>query len=118
MDAKYLYAFTGKCEWPEDNNNEENQKNVEFNGECGTLLQKVVVDDWLMNICEAGEAAPMHAKTVTLLPEECMGWWSSQRFDLRLKMQALVRGAVNDVRTSILLDTGANVRIITTTLAQ
>ncbi|OWY94498.1 hypothetical protein PHMEG_00035744, partial [Phytophthora megakarya] len=47
-----------------------------------------------------------------------MGWWSSQRFDRRVRMRALVRGAVNDVRTSILLDTGANVSIITTKLAR
>ncbi|OWZ07901.1 LOW QUALITY PROTEIN: Eukaryotic/viral aspartic protease [Phytophthora megakarya] len=33
-------------------------------------------------------------------------------------MRALVRGAVNNVRTSILLDTGANVSIITTKLAR
>ncbi|OWZ08649.1 hypothetical protein PHMEG_00018769 [Phytophthora megakarya] len=33
IDAEFLYAFTGKCEWPKDsNNNDENKKNVEFNG--------------------------------------------------------------------------------------
>ncbi|OWZ10622.1 hypothetical protein PHMEG_00016502 [Phytophthora megakarya] len=35
IDAECLSAFTGKCEWPEDNNNDENKKNVEFSGECG-----------------------------------------------------------------------------------
>ncbi|OWZ08206.1 LOW QUALITY PROTEIN: hypothetical protein PHMEG_00019287 [Phytophthora megakarya] len=135
IDAECLYAFTGKCEWPEDNNNNnnENEKNVEFHGECGVCLDggtlheitedttaiKVVDDDWLVSICEAGEAAPIHVKTVELLPGKRMGWWSSQRFDRRVKMRALVRGAVSDVRTSILLlDTGANVRIITMKLAR
>ncbi|OWY96063.1 Eukaryotic/viral aspartic protease [Phytophthora megakarya] len=47
-----------------------------------------------------------------------MGWWSSLRFDRRVRMRAPVRGAVNDVRTSILLDIGANVSIITTKLAR
>ncbi|OWZ02643.1 hypothetical protein PHMEG_00025759, partial [Phytophthora megakarya] len=80
IDAECVYAFIGQCKWPEDsNNNSENEKNVEFNGE--------------LNICEANEAAPIHAKTVQSLP-----------------------GELNDVRTSILLDTGANVSIITTEL--
>ncbi|OWZ00401.1 LOW QUALITY PROTEIN: hypothetical protein PHMEG_00028409 [Phytophthora megakarya] len=136
IDAECLYANTGKCEWPEDNNNNtnenENEKNVDFNGECGVCLdggklhginedtttKYVVDDDWLMSICEVGGAAPMHAKTVKLFLRERMGWWSSQRFDRRVRMRAFVRGAVNGVRTSILLDTGANVSIITTKLAR
>ncbi|OWZ02482.1 hypothetical protein PHMEG_00025948 [Phytophthora megakarya] len=88
IDAECLYAFTGKCEWPEDNNNnDENEKNVEFDGECGvcldggtlheikedTTISKVVNDDWLVSICEANEAATVHAKTVELLPGERMG---------------------------------------------
>ncbi|OWZ08857.1 hypothetical protein PHMEG_00018535 [Phytophthora megakarya] len=109
IDAECLYAFTGKCEWPEDNNNNENGKNGEFHGECGVCLdggtlheikedtttKKVVNDDWLVRICEASEAAPMHAKTVNFLP-----------------------GELNDVGTSNPLDTGANVSIITTKLAR
>ncbi|OWZ00620.1 hypothetical protein PHMEG_00028148, partial [Phytophthora megakarya] len=132
IDAECLYAFTGKCEWPEDNNNNnnENEKNVEFNGEGGVCLDRGKLheinedtttkrnDDLLVSISEANEAALVHAKTVKLLPGERMGWWSSQRFDRRVRMRALVRGAVNDVRTSILLDTGANVSIITTKLAR
>ncbi|OWY98968.1 LOW QUALITY PROTEIN: hypothetical protein PHMEG_00030125 [Phytophthora megakarya] len=131
IDAECLYAFTEKCEWPEDNNNNETEKNMVFNGECGVCLdggtlheikedtttKKVVNDDWLVSICDANEFTPMHAKTVKLLPGERLGWWSPQRFDRRVRMRALVRGAVNDV-TSILLDTGANVSIVTTKLAR
>ncbi|OWZ12470.1 hypothetical protein PHMEG_00014363 [Phytophthora megakarya] len=128
IDAKCSYAFTGKWEWPEDNNDNVNEKNAEFNGECGVFLdggklhginedsipKKVVDDDWLVSICEAGEAAPMHAKTMKLLSGERTGWWSSQRFDRRV----INASSLNDVRTSILLDTGANVSIITTKLAR
>ncbi|OWZ01547.1 Eukaryotic/viral aspartic protease, partial [Phytophthora megakarya] len=114
IDAECLYAFTGKCEWPEDNNNaDENEENVEFDGERMWLD-----DDWLVSICEASEVAPMHAKTVKLLPGERMGGWSSLRFDRRVRMRALVRSAVNNGRASILLDTGANVSIITTKLVR
>ncbi|OWZ00818.1 hypothetical protein PHMEG_00027912 [Phytophthora megakarya] len=78
FDAECMYAFTEICEWPEDNNNNvENEKNAEFDGECGVCLDggtlheikndttttKVVNDDLLVGICEANEAAPVHAKT-------------------------------------------------------
>ncbi|GMF49827.1 unnamed protein product [Phytophthora fragariaefolia] len=47
-------------------------------------------------------------KTMRLLPGERLGWWSAQKFDRRVRMRALVMGAVNDQRAKILLDTGAN----------
>ncbi|OWY96456.1 hypothetical protein PHMEG_00033271, partial [Phytophthora megakarya] len=76
IDAECLYAFTEKCEWPDDNNNDENEKNMEFDGECGVCLdggtlheikedtttKKVVNDDWLVSICEANEASGREAK--------------------------------------------------------
>ncbi|GMF26492.1 unnamed protein product [Phytophthora fragariaefolia] len=50
---------------------------------------------------------------IKLLSGERLGWWSAQKFDKRVRMRALVQGAVNDARTRILfLDTGANVRVI------
>ncbi|OWZ18410.1 hypothetical protein PHMEG_0007505 [Phytophthora megakarya] len=55
----------------------------------------------------------MLAKTVKLLPGERMGWWSS---DVRPTSENV--SSLNDVRTSILLDTEANVSIITTNLAR
>ncbi|POM63286.1 LOW QUALITY PROTEIN: hypothetical protein PHPALM_27416 [Phytophthora palmivora] len=45
-------------------------------------------------------------------------WWSSQKFDRRVRMRALVMGAVNDKRVKILLDTGANVSAVSSTLAR
>ncbi|GMG18064.1 unnamed protein product [Phytophthora fragariaefolia] len=51
-------------------------------------------------------------KTMSLLPGERLGWWSAQKFDRRVRMRALVMGAVNDQRTKILLDTGAKTSAI------
>ncbi|ETO84670.1 hypothetical protein F444_01438 [Phytophthora nicotianae P1976] len=53
-----------------------------------------------------------------LNPGERQGWWSAKKFDRRIRMRALVQGAVNDHRTRILLDTGANVSVITNTFAK
>ncbi|POM58634.1 Hypothetical protein PHPALM_36696 [Phytophthora palmivora] len=53
-----------------------------------------------------------------LLPGERLGWWSSQWYDKRKRMRALVKGVVNDVRKRILLDTGANVSVISANYAK
>ncbi|OWY90689.1 hypothetical protein PHMEG_00041070, partial [Phytophthora megakarya] len=47
-----------------------------------------------------------------------MGWWSAQKFDRRVRMLTLVEGAVNDQSTWILLDTGANVSIVSARYAK
>ncbi|OWZ20727.1 hypothetical protein PHMEG_0004822 [Phytophthora megakarya] len=47
-----------------------------------------------------------------LLPGERLGWWSTQKFGRRVRMRTLVDGAVDDRRTRILLDTGANVSVM------
>ncbi|ETL46903.1 hypothetical protein L916_03294, partial [Phytophthora nicotianae] len=59
-----------------------------------------------------------HTKMMKLNPGERQGWWSAMKFDRRIRMRALVQGAVNDHRTRILLDTGANVSVITDTFAK
>ncbi|KAG3054386.1 hypothetical protein PI125_g25867 [Phytophthora idaei] len=50
-------------------------------------------------------------KVVRLREGESLGWWSSQRYDQRVRMRAMVGGAVNDEQTTILLDTGASVSV-------
>ncbi|OWZ07005.1 Eukaryotic/viral aspartic protease [Phytophthora megakarya] len=60
-------------------------------------------DDWAGSVAEVNGFTTGQPKMVKLLPGERM---------------AHVRGAVNDVRTPIRLDTGANVSIITTKLAR
>ncbi|POM77763.1 Hypothetical protein PHPALM_4801 [Phytophthora palmivora] len=57
-------------------------------------------------------------RVVKLLRGERLGWCSSQKFDRRVRMRALVMGAVNDRRVKILLDTGANVSAVSFTLAR
>ncbi|GMF59262.1 unnamed protein product [Phytophthora fragariaefolia] len=57
-------------------------------------------------------------KTMRLLPGERLGWWSAQKFDRRVRMRALVMGAVNYQRTKILLDTGANILAINEVFAR
>ncbi|OWZ20747.1 hypothetical protein PHMEG_0004809 [Phytophthora megakarya] len=51
-------------------------------------------------------------RTAKLLPGERLGWWSSQRYNKRTRMRAVLMGAIDDTRTSILLDTEANVSVI------
>ncbi|KAE9020940.1 hypothetical protein PR001_g13478 [Phytophthora rubi] len=58
------------------------------------------------------------SKKLKLLPGERLGWWSSRKFDRRVRMRALVMGAVNNERTKILLDTGANVSAVTESFAR
>ncbi|GMF46776.1 unnamed protein product [Phytophthora fragariaefolia] len=55
---------------------------------------------------------------IKLFSGERLGWWSAQKFDNRVRMRALVQGAVNDARTRILLDTGANVSVISEHFAE
>ncbi|GMF46362.1 unnamed protein product [Phytophthora lilii] len=68
-------------------------------------------DNW---VASAVEITPRRhfAKEVRLLPNERMGWWSAQKFDQRVRMRTLVNGAIIDSRTRILLDTGANISVI------
>jgi hypothetical protein len=58
------------------------------------------------------------SRPVLLNPGERRGWWSKHRYDKRTRMRAVVRGAVEDVETRILLDTGANVSVLSTRLAR
>ncbi|ETP01115.1 hypothetical protein F441_21604 [Phytophthora nicotianae CJ01A1] len=59
-----------------------------------------------------------HSIMIKLNPGERQGWWSAKVFDRRIRMRALLQGAVNDHRTRILLETGANVSAITDTFAK
>ncbi|KAF1777483.1 Aspartic peptidase domain [Phytophthora cactorum] len=58
------------------------------------------------------------SKMMRLNPGEKQGWWSAKKFDRRIRMRALMQGAVNDKRTRILLDSRANVSVITDTFAK
>ncbi|KAE9275812.1 hypothetical protein PR003_g29231, partial [Phytophthora rubi] len=68
-------------------------------------------EDWIASAVQ-GTPQRQLAGEVRLLPGERMGWWSVQKLDKRVRMRTLVNGAVNDSRIRILLDTGANVSVI------
>lgn len=59
-----------------------------------------------------------HSKVMKLNPGERQGWWSTKQFDRQIRMRTLVNGAVNATRTRTLLDSGANVSVISDTLAK
>ncbi|POM80183.1 Hypothetical protein PHPALM_2012, partial [Phytophthora palmivora] len=129
-DADYMFAFSGEVNWPEDREitsvtTMENEK------ERGVYLSECGVKEWSIGEPSGhkteGSIASMSrversprslVPRTKLLPGERLGWWSSQRYDKRKRMRALVKGAVNDVRTRILLDTGANVSVISANYAK
>ena len=51
-------------------------------------------------------------KPLNLLQGKRLGWWSSRKFDRRVRMRVFVMEAVNDEHTKILLDIGANISTI------
>ncbi|POM62868.1 Eukaryotic/viral aspartic protease [Phytophthora palmivora] len=106
-------------------------KATEIEKERGVYLSKCGVKEWSIGEpsgrATEGSIASMSrvdrsprslVPRTKLLPGERLGWWSSQRYDKRKRMRALVKGAVNDVRTRILLDTGANVSVISANYAK
>ncbi|KAE8882815.1 hypothetical protein PF003_g33212 [Phytophthora fragariae] len=74
--------------------------------------------EWVSSAVRSESRQRGLGKTMRLLPGERLGWWSSRKYDQRRRMRALVNGAVNNARTRILLDTGANVSVISTKLAR
>ncbi|KAE9298831.1 hypothetical protein PR003_g23131 [Phytophthora rubi] len=74
---------------------------------------------WVSSAVQRGAYSGQDTQGATKLqPGERLGWWSAQRFDRRARMRALVKGAVNDARTRILLDTGANISVISERFAK
>ena len=53
-----------------------------------------------------------------MLQGDRLGWWSSREFDRRVRLGAFVMGAVNDERTKIMLDMGANALAISKSFAR
>ncbi|GMF43181.1 unnamed protein product [Phytophthora fragariaefolia] len=126
VDADCVYAFVGESKWLKTQRREEvnevntteiekekngtfgggksdGRKNEEWNsGSSECLVSSVTQNTW----------HDYRPENVTkLLSGERLGWWSAQKFDKRVRMRALVQGAVNDARTRIMLDTGANVSV-------
>ncbi|OWZ04706.1 hypothetical protein PHMEG_00023342 [Phytophthora megakarya] len=113
VDADYMFAFAGEVEWPDDRDNKQvNKKITEEEDSSRYESEDRTADDddrpvaTLMAWCAAEPGCLNLA--ARLLPGGRLGWWSAQRYDKWKRMGALVMGAVNDTRTRILLDTGAN----------
>ncbi|GMF47194.1 unnamed protein product [Phytophthora fragariaefolia] len=124
IEAECIFAFVGKCEWPNDgedisvNTTETEQERCACLGgsERNKVTQEEVKeegpDNWILSARQEEKPRRELAKEVQLLPGERLGWWSEQQFDRRVRMRTLVNGAVNNTRTRILLDTGGNVSVI------
>ncbi|POM68201.1 LOW QUALITY PROTEIN: Hypothetical protein PHPALM_15666 [Phytophthora palmivora] len=123
IDADYIFAFAGEVNWPEDREI-TGVKATEIERERGVYLRECGVKEWssdepsgrktegsTVSMSRVERSPRSLVPRTKLLPGERLGWWSSQRYDKRKRMGALVKGAVNDVRTRILLDTGANVSV-------
>ncbi|OWZ15531.1 hypothetical protein PHMEG_00010808 [Phytophthora megakarya] len=130
VDADYLFAFAGEVKWPEDrvmgfvNTTEivegndrslgENEVGEVDDGECDGYLTEVSASCWEPNETSLRSLV----QTAKLLPGERLGWWSFQRYDKRKRMRAVSMGAIDDTRTRILLDTGANISVISSAYAK
>ncbi|EGZ14162.1 hypothetical protein PHYSODRAFT_253063 [Phytophthora sojae] len=131
VDADYLFAFMGKSKRPDDLMNNDRVKPTE-NGENRdpSLVETGVDEDddderdehpteaLITSLAQVRGPPRNLVRAVKVLPGERLGWWSSKRYDKRMRMRALVMGAVDDARTRILLDTGANVSVISANVAK
>ncbi|KAG3001559.1 hypothetical protein PC120_g20206 [Phytophthora cactorum] len=124
MEARSIFTFVAGSEWPdEDLVNRQTTENGDYydgsfaDGEGnendrpgpGDGFSEASIDSAVSVERLLPKKAP---KVVRLREGESLGWWSSQRYDQRVRMRAMVGGAVNDEQTTILLDTDANVSII------
>ncbi|KAG2789747.1 hypothetical protein PC116_g7253 [Phytophthora cactorum] len=130
MDAECIFAFMGNGEWPDDYitsvkaTETEKERSQVFGGgvedvmECADVDGSISEDSFGRVLSATSHEPKGRSKMMRLNPGEKQGWWSAKKFDRRIRMRALVQGAVNDTRTRILLDSGANVSVITDTFAK
>ncbi|GMF38680.1 unnamed protein product [Phytophthora fragariaefolia] len=119
-EAKYIFAYVGEAEGPEDEKKSDGNGS-DMDGIDGELGYSEGESPAMMSNADTTRletGATGRTKTMRLLPGERLGWWSAQKFDRRVRMRALVMGTVNDQRTKILLDTGANISAINEVFAR
>ncbi|KAG4050640.1 hypothetical protein PC123_g14132 [Phytophthora cactorum] len=130
VEARSIFALVAGSEWPdEDLENGQTTENGDYYD--GTFADgggkendrpgpgDGSSDASIASAVSVERLAPWKAPKVVRLREgESMGWWSSQRYDQHVRMRAMVSGAVNDEQTTILLDTGANVSVISERFAK
>ncbi|OWZ11271.1 LOW QUALITY PROTEIN: hypothetical protein PHMEG_00015736 [Phytophthora megakarya] len=91
-----LFAFAEETKWPED-------------CETGFVNTTETVEKKRWKPRGPNETSSRSlVRVAKLLPGARLRWWSSQRYDKRKRMRAVVMGAIDNTRTRILLDTGAN----------
>ncbi|GMF27873.1 unnamed protein product [Phytophthora fragariaefolia] len=133
VDTDCVYAFVGESKWLKTQRREEvNEVNTteiekERNGSFGGgESHERETEEW-NSVGLEGLVSSVTQKTwhdyqpenvIKLLSGERLGWWSAQKFDKRMRKRALVEGAVNDASMRILLDTGANVSVMSERFAK
>ena len=95
--------------------NEDNKEGVRAAGQNDPTLPE---DPTITSAHMEPSARPSPLKFCRLLPGERRGWWSQHNYDRRTRIRAMVTGAVEDQRTRILLDTGANISMISASFAR
>ena len=119
VDANYVFAFAGDTRRLGDEEYEI-LKRVEDQPES-SMSEDQVNGERAMDLMDASRNSRRQMeleKAVKLLQGEWPGWWSSRKSNRRERMRAFVMGAVNDERTKILLDTGANTSAISESFAR
>ena len=110
VDANYVFAFVGDTRRPGDE--EYGKEDIVEDQLKLSITDEQVDGERAMDRMDASRDSrrPMESeKPLKLLQRDRLGWWSSRKFDGRVRMRAFVMGAVNDERTKILLDTEANI---------
>ncbi|GMF45561.1 unnamed protein product [Phytophthora fragariaefolia] len=119
-EAKYIFAYVGEAGRPErvwtDGNDGTKMDGIDGELDYSKEESRAMISN--AGATRLRKGAMGMAKTMKLLLGERLGWWSAQKFDRRVRMRALVIGAVNDQRTKLLLDTGANISAINETFAR
>ncbi|ETP03562.1 hypothetical protein F441_19492 [Phytophthora nicotianae CJ01A1] len=130
LEADCIYAFRGGREWPDEYVTVVNATvcekertpvlggGIEESVESADAEGSISVCSFDVVSSAVRDEYKGHSKMMKLNPGERQGWWSAKKFDRRIRMRALVQGASNEHRTRTLLDTGANVSVITDTFAK
>ncbi|GMF27855.1 unnamed protein product [Phytophthora fragariaefolia] len=122
IEAECIFAFVGKCEWPNDgddiiaNTAETEQERGtclgggEMNKEPQEEVNEEGPDNWILSARREEKPRRELAKEVQLLPGERLGWWSEQKFDRRVRMRTLANAKLPDevmiplIKTMSMLD--------------
>ncbi|POM61378.1 hypothetical protein PHPALM_29614 [Phytophthora palmivora] len=94
VEANFVFAFVGEAGWPEGSvgtdegicDSDGNERESEESDEDDSAMVSAAATRWYDSVTQ-------RPRVVKLLRGERLGWWSSQKFDRRVRMRALVMGA-------------------------